>query len=108
MSLEDRTTVALTVAWMLALLCSLSAELASLTVLVVARPVPPVEGRPQLAAALAGGLLLAALVTGAACLLLTPIVWRLRKSKPPLAVGMAAVLVGLAPMITLVILYWLE
>jgi hypothetical protein len=97
--------VAVTVVWMLTILSSLAAELAMLACLALSRWAAS-EG-PNLARTAAGALLLAALVTGVLCLVLTPVVWRIRRIKPPLAIVAAAVLVGLAPLATLIILSWL-
>ena len=85
---------------MLTLLCSLAAELGTLVCLALSRW----QSVPNLAKLTAGALLLAALVTGIVCLVLTPLVWRLRRIKPPLAIVAAAVLVGLALLVTLVFL----
>jgi hypothetical protein len=52
----------------------------------------------------AGMLLFVALATGLLCLLLTPLAYRVRNSAPPRAIGIAAVLIGLAPMVTLIVL----
>jgi hypothetical protein len=101
---EDRTVVAVTVVWMLTLVCSLAAELVLLVCLALARLLGAPSDAPSLAQVTAGALLLAALVTGVFCLALTPLVWRMRHIKPPLAIVAAAVLVGLAPLVTLVVL----
>jgi hypothetical protein len=46
-------------------------------------------------------------VTGAICLVLTPAVYRLRKTPPPAAITLVAVLVGLTPLASL-LLRWLR
>jgi hypothetical protein len=91
---------------MLTLVCSLIAHLGALTALAIMRLGPAGAGATKLAARAAGALLLAALVTGILCLLLTPVIWRLRTVKPPLAIVVAAVVVGLAPLVTWVVLGW--
>ncbi len=99
--------LAATVLWMLTLLCSLAAEVAAVACYAAARQWPGPPGEPRLPRMMAGTLLLAALVSGVVCLVLTPLVWKLRPVKPPLAIVIAAVLVGLAPIVTLVVVSWL-
>jgi hypothetical protein len=47
------------------------------------------------------------LVSGVLCLLLTPLVYRLRKTPPPQLITLGAVLIGLAPLATLAV-RWLR
>ena len=51
--------------------------------------------------AVAGVLLFVALATGALCLAFTPLAFRVRKSPPPRAIAIAAVLIGVLPLATL-------
>lgn len=100
--------LAVTVLWMLTLLCSLAADLGGTACFGFARYWPAPAGQPPLMQMMATSLLLVALVTGVLCLALTPLVWRLRRVKPPLAIVLVAVLVGVAPIVTLVVLNWLS
>jgi hypothetical protein len=52
----------------------------------------------------AGMLLIVALATGVLCLGLTPLAYRVRSTHPPRAIAIAAVLIGLAPLLTLIAL----
>jgi hypothetical protein len=45
-----------------------------------------------------------ALATGALCLGLTPLAYRVRRAAPPRAIAIAAVLIGLTPLVTLIVL----
>jgi hypothetical protein len=101
---EDRSVLAVTVLWMLTVLSSLAAEVGALSCILAMRLWPVVAGEPDLRKVMTGALLLAASVTGVLSLAMTPLVWRLRPIKPPLAILIAAVLVGIAPLVTLVIL----
>lgn len=100
--------LAVTVAWMLTLVCSLVAHLAALTALAIVRLRPADAEGAKLAALTTGTMLLAALVTGVVCLLLTPVVWRMRTIKPPRPIVVAAVVIGLAPLITWLVLRWVN
>ena len=105
---EDRSVLAVTVLWMLTILSSLAAEVGALSCFLAMRIWPVIAGDPDRRKVMIGALLLAASVTGLLSLALTPLVWRLRPIKPPLAILIAAVLVGMAPFVTLVILNWWE
>ncbi len=86
----------MTVLWSLTVVSSLAAEAGAL--------VCSAAAQTQAARTIAGGLLLAALVTGLLCLLLTPVVWWLPRTRPPVPLVLFGVLVGIAPVVTLVIL----
>jgi len=101
---EDRTVAAVTVVWMLTLFCTLAAELVALACLALTRRQSPPDTTPTVPQLMTVALFFAALVTGVLCLALTPLVWRLRQIKPPLAIVATALVVGLAPLVTLVVL----
>lgn len=95
---EDRRAEAITVLWMLAAVATLAAEAVSL------------GSRALLWLAGAAGVIgpivpawfaLCALVTGTVCLLLTPVVWAVRRQKPPYSVVVTAVAISLLPWIVL-------
>ena len=104
---EDRTVLALTVAWMLAALCSLAAELILLVVIAIEQWTLADDQASGLQMA-AGALLLAAVVTGVLCLVLTPLVWRMRPDTPPWPIMAGAILVGILPLATLGLFVWLS
>jgi hypothetical protein len=101
---ESRAAVALTVAWMLTCMSTAMGMFVvlALRLLMIAFPVPAGGIHPL--ARIAGVLLFVALATGFACLLLTPLVHRVRSAAPPRAITVGAVLIGLAPVVLLIVL----
>jgi len=94
---ESQSVEAITVAWMLAVMSTVLAEVALMaaTWWIWANR----DDVPEEALALAAVLWLATLVMGALTLLLTPIVWRMRREKPPAGIVAFALLVGAAPLV---------
>jgi hypothetical protein len=101
---ESRAAVALTVAWMLTCMSTAMGMFVvlALRLLMIAFPVPAGGTHPL--ARIAGVLLFVVVATGGVCLLLTPLVHRVRASAPPRAITVGAVLIGLAPVLLLVVL----
>jgi hypothetical protein len=101
---ETRAAVAVTVAWMLT--CTSTAVamvvIAALGLLSLIVPFAGQQKHPLLV--VAGMLLMVALATGALCLGLTPLAYRVRRAAPPRAIAIAAVLIGLTPLVTLIVL----
>lgn len=101
---ESRGAVALTVAWMLTCMSTAVA----LLVVVAARlllAAVPAEARDAHPLATVGGvILMVAMTTGTLCLLLTPLAYRVRRSPPPQQITIAAVIIGVAPLVTFAIL----
>ena len=89
---------------MLTVFSALAANLAAILGVVLARG-PAESAAPSPSRMATAALLTAALVTGLLCLALTPLVWRMRPVKPPLPIVLIAVLVGMAPIVTLVVLW---
>jgi hypothetical protein len=54
--------------------------------------------------AVSGTILLVAVTTGLVCLLLTPLVYRVRRTAPPRSITIGAALVGLAPLVAIAVL----
>lgn len=92
-----RAADATTVAWMLSLLATLIAELLALAGVILVAIVPQKEESPGLLNMIPGSLGFTALVTGGVCLVLTPIVRRLRGAPSPLAIEITAVVAGGIP-----------
>ncbi len=101
---EERRAEAATIGWMLATLATLAALVCSLAAYAVVRPMAD----PPLALALLPGLLLTlSAITGLVGVLLTPLVLRLRKTRPPRLITQFAVVVGLTPSVLLIAIEWL-
>ena len=95
---ESRVADAVTIAWMLCTTTTLLCELGALGAWLFSR------GSPDGKVALLGGLLFfAAAVIGVVGLLILPIVLKLRRESPPLAIAVAAVLIDAAPLLVAVV-----
>ena len=96
--------MALTVAWMLSCTSTAVAMIvvAGLWLLSLALPFAGPRAHPLIV--VAGMLLFVALATGLLCLLFTPLAYRVRKTAPPRSIAVAAVLIGLSPIITFAVL----
>jgi len=101
---ESRTAEAVTVAWMLALTATLLAEMAAFGGWLLLRIAgwEPQEAGPI--AALPELLLIIAALTGAVCVLLVPLTYKLRRQPPPLPISVAAVVIGAAPWLFIALL----
>jgi hypothetical protein len=92
---EDSRAEVITVAWMLAMMTTLGAELVGgLLRLALSR----FESAATSPVALANLMLFSAAVTGLFCLSLTPLVYRFRRVPPPTAVTVLAVTVSILPL----------
>jgi hypothetical protein len=98
-----RTAEAATVAWMLSLLATLAAELLTLGGIALVALVPREEESPGLLEMIPGSLGFTALVTGAVCLILTPVVRRLRPAPPPRAIEITALVACGLPWLLLLV-----
>jgi hypothetical protein len=89
----------LTIGWMVSALTTLACELLSLAAAVY------VQFRPDdaTAALFARYMLLVAAVVGLATLILTALVWKLRRDRPPLAIVAFALVVGASPLAVLLV-----
>lgn len=99
---EDRRADAVTVIWMLTAV----ATLAAVAVAGIARLFVLAQGAAglaPLARVLPGWFLFCGTVTGLLCLALTPVVYAVRKTKPPRSVTIVAVVIGILPLLVLVI-----
>lgn len=101
---ESRAADAVTVAWMLTMLATFVADVLALILWAVVwlsnRGHVPVEAR-----ALPALMLFIAAVTGTLCLLLAPLIYKVRIVPPPRGVTMIAVTVGAAPLVTILLLW---
>lgn len=101
---ESRAAEALTVFWMLTMMATLAAELASAAVWGLLQLAGKAEDLPAAVGLLPGLLMLIAVTTGILCLLLTPLAWHVRRQPPPLGVVVLAVVIGASPLLTLLVL----
>jgi hypothetical protein len=99
---ESRGAVALTVAWMLTAMSTAAAMLVVAAVQAIMAANPAVPGRPHPMLPLSSVMLFVALATGIVCLVFTPLAYRVRRSRPPTAITIAAILIGLSPLVTIV------
>jgi hypothetical protein len=101
---ESRGAVALTVAWMLSCTSTAVAMLVVAGLWLLSFVFPFAGPRAHPLVVVAGMLLFVALATGLLCLLFTPLAYRVRQTAPPRTVAVVAVLIGLSPLITFVVL----
>src|SRR5438105_4791436 len=101
---EPRSAVAVTVVWMLTCMSTavgcfvvLALRLLILALPVAAGPVHPLSQAADV-------LLFVAITTGVMCLALTPLIYRVRTIPPPRPVTIAAIAIGLAPIVLLTLL----
>ena len=99
---EERGAEALTIAWMLTALATFVGMLCALGAFLVVRNLP--QPLPPSLAALPALLLLIEGVGGLLALALTPLVLRLRKTKPPRSITQAVLLTGSLPSILMIAL----
>jgi hypothetical protein len=101
--LENRASEALTIAWTVSVTGVLVADLIVVAAHLYVRSHP--EAQP--ARALEAFMLLSAALMGAISLALLPVVWRTRRLKPPQGYMVFAVLVAVAPIVTLLGRLWI-
>jgi len=101
---ESRGAVALTVAWMLACTSTAVAMLVVVSLELLSLIVPFHGPQAHPLRVVAGMMLLVALATGALCLVFTPLAYRVRQAPPPPIIAIAAVLIGLSPVVVLIVL----
>jgi len=100
---ESRGAVAVTIVWMLLALSCLAAQLVALATWLVARAAGIPAGRPNALILVPTTLMMVALLTGIALLLITPLAYRVRKSRPPTTITVAALIIAIAPIITVAV-----
>jgi len=101
---ESRSAVALTVVWMLTCMSTAVGCLVVLGLRLLMLAFPAVQGRVHPLAQASGVLLFAAITTGVLCMVLTPLVYRVRQVPPPRTVTVGAIAIGLAPIVLLIVL----
>jgi hypothetical protein len=92
---ESQSAEAITVAWTLATLTAAACDVGALATRLIYAAQPALV----LVGAVAGVLLFSALVAGIATLVLTPLVYRVRRVSPPRAFTIFAVIVAVCPIV---------
>lgn len=95
---EDRGSVALTVAWMLTALMTALAVAVVIVGRLLLWQFPPATTDARPLAFVPGLFLLVATVTAVLCLMLTPVVYRVRRDPPPRSIATTVVAVSLLPL----------
>jgi hypothetical protein len=103
MPVESQAADAMTIGWMLAILTTLLCQVGALAMRWIALANPQLDGLTSFSAML----FFAALVIGLLDLTLIPVLYKIRILAPPTPIVAFAVVVGLAPWITL-LLQWLQ
>lgn len=103
--IESRRSVAVTVAWMFASLAALVALVMAIVAEAILATTDAQEPFGQGALVLPNVVWFIALVVGLIALALTPLVYRFRPSPPPATITIAAVLIGAAPLVR--VLLWM-
>lgn len=94
---EDRTAVAATVAWMLSLMATIVAEISGM----LCRWYTVFVEHVELVRVLSFVLLFVALIAGVMTLVMTPIVLRVSKERPPSTIVQIAIVAGSLPLLAL-------
>jgi hypothetical protein len=100
---EERSADAATIAWMLSAIATLAAELVAGLAAVVNWLAGDSDKLPAVSRVLPSWFLFCAVVTGLLCLVLTPLVHKIRRQPPPRSVTITAVVIGLVPLVTLIV-----
>jgi hypothetical protein len=103
MPTESQAADAMTVGWMLAILTTLLCQVAALVMRWIAFANPQLAGLSSFSAMLFFGALIIGLVT----LALIPVLYKIRVLAPPTPIVAFAVVVGLAPWVTL-LMQWVQ
>ena len=101
---ESRGAVAVTVVWMLLALSCLAAQLVALATWLVARAAGIPAGQPNALLLVPTTLMMVALLSGVLLIVVTPLAYRVRKSRPPTAITVVALMIAIAPIITVAVL----
>lgn len=100
---ESRAVVALTVAWMLTCMSTAVAMLVALVLMLLMAAFPMADRAVHPLHGIAAVFWFLSLVTGVLCLAFTVLVLRTRQMAPPRPITIAAILIGLAPIVTMIV-----
>jgi len=101
---EPRGSIAVTVGWMLTILATAGSMIAAGLFLWIRRSFVFAPEPAKVLAILPGVFTFIAATTGIVCLVLTVAVYRVRRDRPPASITFVAVLVGLLPIVTMLLL----
>lgn len=100
---EDRRSLAVTVAWMMATLATAAALLLFALARAWTASLPSPPERPHPLTSLPGVLLFTAVVTSSLVLILVPVVYRVRSAAPPLAITIVATTIAAGAWVILLV-----
>jgi len=100
---ETQAAVAVTIAWMLTCMSTLASLAVALVLRLLAAAFPVPVGGVHPLSRVEAVLMFVAVITGCVCLALAPIANRLRRSRPPRGITIAAIVIGAAPLIALIV-----
>lgn len=101
---ESRGSVAVTVSWMLTLLATTGGMIVAVVCFFLSRSLQLSPQQAEVFGLLAGVMTIVAALTGLLCLILTVVVYRVRRDRPPISITVAAVFVSCLPLATMLLL----
>jgi hypothetical protein len=101
---ESRSSVAVTVSWMLTLLATAGAMIVAVVCFFLSRSLQLSPQQAEGFGLLGGVMTVVSAVTGLLCLVLTVVVYRVRRDRPPISITVAAVFVSCLPLATMLLL----
>jgi hypothetical protein len=99
---ESRAAVALTVVWMLTCMSTAVGLVLVLVLRLLMAQFPVAAGGVHPLGQMAAVLLFVTIATGLLCLVFTPLAIRVRQTPPPRSITIAAVIIGLLPIVVIV------
>jgi hypothetical protein len=94
---ESRGSIAVTVSWMLTLLATGGGMIVAVVCFFLSRSLQMTPQQAEVFGLLAGVMTVVAAATGVLCLILTLVVYRVRRDRPPISITIAAVFVSCFP-----------
>lgn len=101
---ESRGSVAVTVSWMLTLLATAGGMLVAVICFSLSQSLQMTPQQVEVMGLLSAVMTIVAAATGFLCLVLTVVVYRVRRDPPPIAITVAAVFVSCLPLATMLLL----
>lgn len=101
---ESRGSVAVTVSWMLTLLATAGGMITAVICFFLSNSLQMTPQQAEVMALLSAVMTIVSAATGFLCLVLTVVVYRVRRDPPPIAITVAAVFVSCLPLATMLLL----